>query len=136
MANEMKTLTIGSDTFTVVDGEAVHCCAQDLTEEQKAQARANIGAAAAYDPIVFTTEDNGESINCNKTFDEAMAMFDNMQTEALYLMDVPEYNACAMARNIGATLLDGVLMYSFVQNASEITAILLTPAGAMMAVQE
>lgn len=44
MSNEMKTLTIGSDTFTVVDGEAVHCCAQTLTEEQKEQARANIGA--------------------------------------------------------------------------------------------
>lgn len=43
MANEMKTLTIGSDTFKVVDGDAVHCCAQALTEEQKAQACANIG---------------------------------------------------------------------------------------------
>lgn len=49
MAVEMKTLTIGDETFTVVDGEAVHCCAQELTEEQKAQARANIGAVCPDD---------------------------------------------------------------------------------------
>ena len=40
---EMKTLTIGEDTFVVVDREAVHFTEQTLTEEQKAQVRENIG---------------------------------------------------------------------------------------------
>ena len=80
MANEMKTLTIGGNTFKVVDGDAVHCCEQALTEEQKAQARANIGAAAeggggaaaAPDPVVFTmSADTGET-TCNKTYEECL----------------------------------------------------------------
>lgn len=40
---DMKTLTIGGVTFTVVDGEAVHFTEQTLTEEQKSQARTNLG---------------------------------------------------------------------------------------------
>ena len=44
---EMKTLTIENDTFKIVDGDAVHFDEQTLTEEQKAQARANIGLAVA-----------------------------------------------------------------------------------------
>ena len=42
---EMKTLTIGEDTFVVVDREAVHFTEQTLTEEQKAQVRENIGVS-------------------------------------------------------------------------------------------
>lgn len=41
---EMKTLTIGENTFAVVDSEAVHFTEQALTEEQKEQTRNNIGA--------------------------------------------------------------------------------------------
>ena len=99
MAEEMKTLTIGSDTFTVVDGEAVHCCAQDLTEEQKAQARANIGAAAegsgggaaAYDPIVFTMDAGTGELSCNKTYDECVEQLLNNQFDVSFTSDDGEY---------------------------------------------
>ena len=43
---KMKTLTIGSSQFDIYDDEAVRFTEQSLTEEQKAQARANIGAAS------------------------------------------------------------------------------------------
>ena len=55
---EMKTLTAGGETYTVTDGNAVHFHeAQSLTEEQKAQARANIGADLAP-----TTAEVGQTI--------------------------------------------------------------------------
>lgn len=42
---EMKTLTIGGQTYEIVDGNAVHFDGtQTLTPEQQAQARENIGA--------------------------------------------------------------------------------------------
>ena len=41
---KMKTLTIGSAQFDIYDDEAVRFTEQTLTEEQKAQVRANIGA--------------------------------------------------------------------------------------------
>lgn len=40
---DMKTLTVGENTYTVVDGSAVHFTEQTLTAEQRAQARKNIG---------------------------------------------------------------------------------------------
>ena len=42
---EMKTLTVNGETYTVADPDSVSYTAQDLTDEQKAQARANIDAA-------------------------------------------------------------------------------------------
>ena len=42
----MKTLTIDGRTYDVVDKGAVRFTSQDLTEEQKAQVRRNIGAAS------------------------------------------------------------------------------------------
>lgn len=53
MAIEMKTLTIGSTTYDVIDSDAVHSCAQTLTEAQKAQARANIDAVCADDAALL-----------------------------------------------------------------------------------
>lgn len=44
---EMKTLTIGEDTYEVVDANAVHVTEQALTEEQQAQVKANIDAGMA-----------------------------------------------------------------------------------------
>lgn len=44
---KMKTLTINGITFDIIDDEAVRIIAQNLLEEQKAQARENIGAHAA-----------------------------------------------------------------------------------------
>lgn len=46
---EMKTLTIGGIKFDIVDDGAVRHVAQELTDEQKAQARENIGATTAED---------------------------------------------------------------------------------------
>ena len=40
---DMKTLTMGGQTYTVRDAESVHFTEQTLTDEQKAQARKNIG---------------------------------------------------------------------------------------------
>ncbi len=40
---EMRTLTIGDNTYKVTDSEAVCYCEQILTEEQRIQARENIG---------------------------------------------------------------------------------------------
>ncbi len=49
MAN-MKTLTVEGETYTVTDGSAVHFHeTQSLTDDQKARARENIGAASASD---------------------------------------------------------------------------------------
>ena len=58
---KMKTLTIGDITYDITDDEAVRFTEQDLTEEQKAQARANIGVIV--DPNChaeyFTVTDDG-----------------------------------------------------------------------------
>ena len=43
---EMKTLQIGETVFDIVDEKAVRIESQDLTEEQKIQARENIGAGS------------------------------------------------------------------------------------------
>lgn len=40
----IKTLTVNGKTYTIRDPEAVLCGTQALTDEEKAQARANIGA--------------------------------------------------------------------------------------------
>lgn len=59
---EMKTQRIeDEDTgemveYKLVDADAVHCCEQELTEEQKAQARANIGAASPEDVESYVNE--------------------------------------------------------------------------------
>lgn len=53
---DMKTLTIGGITFKVVDDEAVRHTPQELSEEQQAQARENIGTGL---PTV-TSDDNGK----------------------------------------------------------------------------
>ena len=48
---KMKTLTVNGQTFSVTDGEAVHYDEkQDLTQNEKKQARQNIGAASV--PVV------------------------------------------------------------------------------------
>lgn len=52
---EMKTLTVNSQTFQVKDENAVAVTEQTLTEEQKAQARTNIGALGA-NAVVDTLE--------------------------------------------------------------------------------
>lgn len=45
---EMQTLTIGTQTYVLVDGKAIHFDApQDLSPEEKAQALDNLGAAPA-----------------------------------------------------------------------------------------
>lgn len=46
---EMKILTVNGIEYEVTDGKAVRITAQALTDDQQAQARANIGAAAAED---------------------------------------------------------------------------------------
>ena len=43
---KMKTLTIGNVQFDIFDDEAVRFTEQELTDEQKAQARENIGASS------------------------------------------------------------------------------------------
>ena len=44
---EMKTLTVNGVSYTISDPDSISCTAQTLTEAQRAQARENIGAAAA-----------------------------------------------------------------------------------------
>lgn len=56
---EMKTITIGGEMFTVVDGEAIHFTKQTLTEEQKAQARKNIGVDDASGGLSITDDGEG-----------------------------------------------------------------------------
>lgn len=54
---EMKTLTMGGKTRKVVDGNAVHFDApQDLTPEEQAQARDNVGAVSAAEVIAIVDE--------------------------------------------------------------------------------
>jgi hypothetical protein len=48
---KMKTLTVGGTTFVIVDDGTVRFTEQNLTEEQKAQARDNIGAATVVDVL-------------------------------------------------------------------------------------
>lgn len=48
---EMKTLTVNGQTFSVTDSTAVHFTPQDLTTQQQAQVRKNMGILpAAFDP--------------------------------------------------------------------------------------
>lgn len=50
---KMKTLTVGGQTYTVQDPEAVSFAAQTLTPQQQKQARENIGVEeAAFDMLV------------------------------------------------------------------------------------
>ena len=46
---EMKTLTVGGETFDVVDAKSVHFTEQELSDEAKQQARLNIDAGSAAD---------------------------------------------------------------------------------------
>lgn len=55
---DMKTLTIGKQTFDVVDGKSVHFTEQTLTEEQKAQARENIGVTGGNIMIVTVNDED------------------------------------------------------------------------------
>ena len=145
MAEEMKTLTIGSDTFKVVDGEAVHCCAQTLTEEQKAQARANIGAAAegsgggsaASDPVVFTMNPETGEATCSKTYDECLALVSNGNFDAVMnagMGDSSAYFKSAMVVDLG-----GMIIYGFANAAMlasgeplSLTVFIVTPDGVTM----
>lgn len=58
---DMRTLTVGGIKFEIKDDDAVLFVEQTLTEEQKAQARANIGAAA-----IGETDGNGSGQNANE----------------------------------------------------------------------
>lgn len=55
---EMKTLKINDIIYDVVDANAVKFIPQELTEEQKAQARENIGAASLEDNAIPTYWEN------------------------------------------------------------------------------
>jgi hypothetical protein len=57
---KMRTLTIGGISFDVTDDNAVTFTEQTLTEEQKAQARENIGAATVADVLAALPVYNGE----------------------------------------------------------------------------
>lgn len=114
---DMKMLTIGNETFQVVDGNAVHCCAQDLTEEQKAQARLNIGAAAigsggggaASDPVVFMMDMETMELTCNKAYDEARQAIRDMQFDVMLAvpggMGVASIARAAMCQIEGDTVM-------------------------------
>jgi hypothetical protein len=52
----IKTLTVNGKTYTIRDPEAILCGAQALTDEQKAQARANIGALTESEMIAYVEE--------------------------------------------------------------------------------
>ena len=54
---KMKTLTVNGQTFSVTDGTAVHYDEkQDLTQNEKKQARQNIGAEEAALNILLACE--------------------------------------------------------------------------------
>lgn len=58
----MKTLTVGEQTYKIVDDNAVHFAEQTLTTEQQAQARANIGAVTVDDVISALPVYKGEVV--------------------------------------------------------------------------
>lgn len=49
----IKTLTVNGKTYTIRDPEAILCGTQTLTNEQKAQARQNIGALSEEEMIAY-----------------------------------------------------------------------------------
>ena len=53
----IKTLTVNGKTYTIRDPEAVLCGTQTLTDEQKAQARANIGALTEAEMKVYVEQE-------------------------------------------------------------------------------
>lgn len=59
---DMKTLTVGEQTYKIVDDNAVHFTEQTLTPEQQAQARANIGAVTVADVISALPVYKGEVV--------------------------------------------------------------------------
>lgn len=138
MATEMKTMTVGYTTYKVVDSDAIHCTAQSLTDEQKVQARANIGAAAAgsgggggaaADPAVFTLDAETGEVTCDKNYAEALAMYNDRQMNAVLLMP-----------SEGEGLLFACLMTGFSTNAlvyvfwsdGGVIVVYYTPDGAML----
>lgn len=72
---EMKTLTINDITYEVVDDGAVRYTEQNLTPEQQAQARANIGAAAS---IVTIATEHGISTDASDNSPALQALIDRL----------------------------------------------------------
>ena len=78
--NEMKTLTLNGVTYdSFNDQNAVRFSEQTLTEEQKAQARENIGAVSAVDIVnvvnikeKYNLDDAGGS-DCSNYINQAIA---------------------------------------------------------------
>ena len=140
MEAEMKTLIIGETTYNLVDSLAVRCCSQELTEEQKSQARSNIGAAAigsgggggggaAVEPVVFTLNAETGEVACNKNYAEALAMFNDKQLNAV-LYQAAEGMA-ALSPCLTAMLSMDALVYAFSVGESFMT-VYFTPDGAML----
>lgn len=53
----IKTLTVNGKTYTIRDPEAILCGTQTLTDEQKTQARANIGALSEEEMIAYVEQE-------------------------------------------------------------------------------
>lgn len=140
MEAEMKTLIIGETTFNLVDSLAVRCCSQELTEEQKSQARSNIGAAAigggggggggaAVEPVVFTLNAETGEVACNKNYAEALAMFNDRQLSAALFM--PAEGADTLCACLLAMFSMDTIIYAFMAGEGTM-AIYYTPDGAML----
>lgn len=78
---EMKTLTIGGQEFTVVDQAAVHFTKQNLTEEQQAQARENLGITSS-DVVLATNKSTMDASAFTQTMIKAGAV-----VPCLFMMD-------------------------------------------------
>lgn len=78
---EMKTLTIGGQEFTVVDQAAVHFTKQNLTEEQQAQARENLGITSS-DVVLATNKSTMDASAFTQTMVKAGVL-----VPCLFMMD-------------------------------------------------
>ena len=76
---KMKTLTVNGVSYTVADPDSVSYTAQDLTSQQKAQARENIGAADVdemadlrrdYDGVIHETAGSAVRKQINDVYNE------------------------------------------------------------------
>lgn len=87
---EMKTLTLGGQTFKVVDEDAVRVTEQSLSHEQKVQTRKNIGITTGIDTLSWDGNTSGKTMvffdNSNGGKDPLVRVSDVILTRS----DIPD----------------------------------------------
>lgn len=115
MANEMKTLTIGSDTFKVVDGDAVH----------------------VSDRVVFTMDADTMETTCDKTYAECLELVSNNNCDAVMILANESVKTCI--KSVFGMVMHEDVMYGFANSdisasGAQLTlsSLIVTPDGVVM----